>query len=342
MIIRKKVLFNFLALFIFLIIFFVYLNGNNYEEYNISILTIIGLTINILLLINNYRENNNMKSSYSLFLLLSIPFFYGQLFVRYVIGYIPSNTFDLSKLVSIDSEVKSILLIILSQLSMNFGYVFYKSKKSINKKYKESYGKSILIVGLILIIISIIPAFINYYQTMKACISLGYFGRNYVSLYGLSSIYSKLVPFFYIGLLCLSYGLKNKKSLSKVLLFFSIIFYGSQIFWGNRGMPIIMVICYIWFYHYYVEMFSKKKIILSTLIILFLVSTLNVIRYNRTNSLKDWIFEFDEKIVDDVFINNRPKKLINIIFKNSRIKSNVKTKHKNNNNNKNKINKNNK
>ena len=59
----------------------------------------------------------------------------------------------------------------------------------------------------------------------------------------------------------------------------------------------------------------------------------------------NWILNIDnnnnlDEIVDDVFINNRPKKLINIILKNSRIKSNVKTKHKNNNNNKNKINKN--
>ena len=61
----------------------------------------------------------------------------------------------------------------------------------------------------------------------------------------------------------------------------------------------------------------------------------------------NWILNIDnnnnlDEIVDDVFLNNRPKKLINIILKNSRIKSNVKTKHKNNNNNKNKIYKNNK
>ena len=78
---------------------------------------------------------------------------------------------------------------------------------------------------------------------------------------------------------------------------------------------------------------ENKKELSSRILEMNFMKKKNINENNNKNYLindDNWVLNIDnnnnlDEIVDDVFINNRPKKLINIIFKNSRIKSNVKT-----------------
>jgi len=100
---------------------------------------------------------------------------------------------------------------------------------------------------------------------------------------------------------------------------------------------------------------ENKKELSSRILEMNFMKKKNINDDNKKNYLfndDNWVLNIDninnnniDDVIDDVFLNNRPKKITNIIFKNSRIKSNIKKKHKNNLNNnshnKNKINKNN-
>ena len=132
----------------------------------------------------------------------------------------------------------------------------------------------------------------------------GYSGKRLITTYGINSIYSKITPFFYIGLLSLLIGYKNNRVISMFLLLFGIGFYGSQIIFGNRGIPLLMVICYIWFYHNYIRKFEIKSILLMFVISIFCISFLNIVRNNRENGFSNWMSKSNELLVENLTTHN--------------------------------------
>ena len=304
---KCNMLLNAFNVFLVLIIAVLYFLNCDYQFMSIQWITIIAVIINVLILLRHYYNYKSFKSAYFLFQFLSLPFLYGQLVVRYIFNYIPRDTFDMSRLVSTEYTIKAVFLIILCQLFLDLGYNLYNKNNKNNNFFDDSIidYKLFKRLGYVLIIISIIPTFINYYEFIKSCLVYGYSGKHLVNTYGLSSIFSKIVPFFYIGILCLLYGYKQNRRITTILIYFSIIFYGSQMFFGNRGMPLLMVVCIIWFYHYYIKKIKFKKAIVLVICSFFIITLMNIIRENRRYGIEKWIGNIYTIMSDSIVQNNQ-------------------------------------
>ena len=241
-----------------------------------------------------------------MFLTLSLPFLYGQLFCRELIGYIPKGTFDLSVLVSKESEIQACLLIVLCQVSIHLGVICFKVlKKEKNNfmKIKESRDeiKALKEVGIFLLIISIIPAMYCLIRTYSLAGEYGYEGISMARNTGVQGIFVKIVPFFQIALLILMVAYKNNNKLSKCILFFSIFYYGIQIFFGERGKPLIGMITTIWLYNAYIKKIDKKIIIIALICIIPASAVLNVIRQTRDNyGVKELSKNINKMIIENI------------------------------------------
>ena len=301
-----KLLMNIFLFFIIFIIFILY----KYYSLSISLknVTLIGTIINIYIIISFYRENKSIKSAYFLFQFLSIPFLYGLIFCRYVLNYIPKGEFDYSFLVTESSQTLAVMLTILCQISMNIGYIITNKSKAIdnetnNQKVVEQLS-CFIIVGIILMVISGIPTIMKYYKTLQICIQYGYKGEILSRNVGINSIAGKLIPFFYMGILFLLYGFKANKKISLYIFIFGLLFYGSQIIFGERGKPLLEVLCLIWFYNYYIRKIKFKKIIVIIFLSFFLMAFLNVIQDVRSKGIQYWIGNIDELMVENIVEKN--------------------------------------
>ena len=307
---KSKIISISINLFLILIIFLIYILFKDEKIIiNLKEITIIGFTINIFIILSFYIKNKYCKSAYFLFQFLSIPFLYGQLFTRYVMNYNSSEMFDMKVLVTENGMINAIFLIIFCQLFINLGYEIYKtnsiSKENTNEyKLEKKDEKTFIILGFLLIIISFYPALREFYKNISISMIYGYKGRIAVASYGINSILSKLTPLFYIGIICLMLGYRNKQRISGILLLFSVIFYGLQMLYGNRGTPLLMVVCLLWFYHFFIRKFKFKNIIIITIISVFLISFLNIIRNNRKIGINEWINNIGYLLKEDLIYKN--------------------------------------
>lgn len=281
-----------LASLLVLIISWLHLN----QLYNLTLktATIIGVTINILLILDTYVSNKDFKSVYLLFQILSLPFLYGQLFTRYVLGITMPNQYDLAPYVDINTEIIAIILIAFCQLGMHLGYSIpaktNENKDVHNISNPKTSKKYLLILGVILIAISAIPTFINYSDNFKAAFLGGYSAKRALAVNGYLSISTKIVPFFFIGIISLIIALQDNGKLQKFIFIFALLFYASQILFGNRGLPIIYAVMIAWTYYCYLgkHKIKAKNIILVVIIIFVSSVALNFIRENRGIGISEW------------------------------------------------------
>ena len=295
-----SILFNLLILFLVFILY-------EYDLLNLELSIFCGLAVNIYILFNFYNNYKTFKSGYFLFLLLSIPFLYGQIFTRYILGYVPKGSFDLSVLVSKTGMIKAIVLIIICQLFTNIGYNLCREKKMKKTKKDDNYNycKEIyLLIGWILFLISVVPAISSYYSDLKLVLMNGYSGKLTNVSYGMSSFFSKMVPFFFISVLMLLLGYKNNKRLSTIIFILAVAFYGSQVIFGNRGIPLLYVICIIFYYHFYIRKVKTKNILLLFIMCILLIPFLNTIKIYRKEGLSKWIFNTGDMIKENYISNN--------------------------------------
>lgn len=164
---RNKILINvMLTIFVWLII---YIIRYQYQLRNIDIslklITIIGMLINIYCIVSYVLIERKITSPYTIFQMLSIPFYYGQLFCREIIGYDTNSMFDLRILVTEELIVEACFLVSYCQLALHLGVVisklFHKNVK--DEKYieinKDIEYYALKMTGLIMLAISILPAF---------------------------------------------------------------------------------------------------------------------------------------------------------------------------------------
>ena len=305
--INKK---KFISIFINIILIIFVLILFFYNNISLKAITIIGFLINVYILKDYYSNSKTFKSAYFLFCFLSLPFLYGQIFTRYVLNYISKNTANLDFLVTENSMIKSVFLIIFCQLFTNLGYNFYKdfrySRNKLEKNINLEQEKKIYIfMGWSMFLITIIPTLLDYVNDLKLVIEYGYAGKlSYVS-YGYSSILSKMTPFFYYSIMILIAGYKDNKKISNLIFLCSVIFYGSQILFGNRGIPLLSVICLMFYYNYYIKKFNFKKLVLVFVIVLLLIPFLNALKSNRRYALSMWIYNAGN-IIKDNYVDNNP------------------------------------
>lgn len=304
-----NLIFTLLIWSIMLLIKHLYDMGN--LEINLSISTIIGISVNLYCIFSSISLEKKVLTPYTIFQMLSIPFLYGQLFCREVLNLEISEMFDLSILVNREDMLDACFLIIYSQLALHFGLVIYKLlNKNTNEEHRDNSEtelelKTLRTLGFIFLAVSIIPALYDFYINLTAARDLGYAGLSENNVYGLQSIVDKIIPFFQIALLCLMVGYKNKGSISKYFLLFMVLFYGVQMFFGNRGKPLIYVLVAIWLYHIAIKPINKKIIIITLICIIPVSSILNVIRQVRDDyGIDEWISNAGEMMIDNLTTSN--------------------------------------
>lgn len=98
---------------------------------------------------------------------------------------------------------------------------------------------------------------------------------------------------------------RRNKKVSKFVLIFTVFFYGIQMFFGNRGIPLIAVITTIWLYQIAVKKIDKKVFVILLICILPLSMLINVIREVRNQSgIEQWINNFGELMKETIVDNN--------------------------------------
>lgn len=309
---NNKLVINLIAtIIIFLIIFIL---KWQYDLINITLkkATYIGLIVNFFCIISCYKIEKRITSPYMLFQILSILFLYGQLFCREILNYQVNEMFDLKVLVNDDNLIQACFLIMFCQLALHMGLLIGKTIKVKNieenneeKNNEEIQLKTLRTLGWLLILVSVMPAIYDYYINLIATLKSGYAGLALNKTYGLASIFEKLVPFFQIALLSLMLGYKRNTKVSKLFLFFIILFYGTQMFFGNRGIPLIAVITGIWLYHVAVKKIDKKVIIIILVLIIPISAVLNVIRQVRDEyGISQWISNINNLLINNLDNNN--------------------------------------
>jgi len=295
---KKHVLINIIITIIFAIsVLIIQLQSDNMFDIGLTAVTYIGVTINLYCIISSIIIYKRITLPSIIFQIFSLVFLYGLLICEQILHYKPSDMFDLSILVTEKSEITACFLIMYSELFLHLGTLIQIIKK---KKYveqtEETFEKKkidllvIKKIGLILVCISIVPAFINFYKNLTAAAEYGYSGLGQIATYGLSSIITKIVPFFQIGMYCLMVAYRDKIKISRGILAFCIVFYGTQILFGNRGIPLIAVVTTIWLYHIAVKKISKKTIVICSILIIPLSMFINIIRVVRVEyGISEWI-----------------------------------------------------
>lgn len=308
---NRKILVNIiLTLLIILTVVIIHWQSESREIIDLKVATYMGVIVNLFCIISTIIVEKKITSPYTIFQIFSLIFLYGVLICEQILNFKPSDMFDLSILVTDENEISACFLIMYSQLFLQLGVMGEKliAKKENDKdKEVDENTESIVLrkVGCILIILSFIPAMYDFIVNLRAAAVYGYTGLFENASYGFSSIFDKLVPFFQIGLYLLMVGYKEKKGVSKFILFFTIIFYGVQMFFGNRGIPLIAVIVTIWLYHIAVKKIAPKIVVICLIMILPLSILINVIREVRVDyGIKDWINSIGEIAKSSVSDNN--------------------------------------
>ncbi len=311
---NKKILVNIiLTLLILLAIVLIHWQLGSNNIINLKVSTYIGVMVNLFCIISTITIEKKLTSPYTIFQIFSLIFLYGLLICEQILNFKPNDMFDLSILVTEENEILACFLIMYSQLFLQLGVIAEKliSKKESNndknsKNNAEKLEKAVLRkTGYVLIIISFLPAIYDFILNLRAAIVYGYSGLSQNATYGFSSIFDKLVPFFQMGLYLLLVGYKDKKNMCKFIFFFTIIFYGVQILFGNRGIPLIAVVVTIWLYHTAVKKIAPKILIICCILILPLSILINVIREVRVSyGIKDWINNIGEIVKNSVSDNN--------------------------------------
>lgn len=279
--------------------------GNIYL--NLKYATLIGVAINVSCIVSAINVEKNISSPYILFQILSLVFLYGQLICRELLNFYVKQMFDLSVLVTYEGLVEACFLIMYNQLALHIGFLL--TKKDVEKKeniYNSIIEKKTLKkVGIILLIISIIPTMFLFVRNFKYTSVSGYSGLTENTTYGFASICNKIVPYFQIALFMLMVAEKENSKKSKLILLFSILFYGIQMFFGNRGIPLIAVITSIWLYNKAVKKINMRKMCFIIVLIIPLTSIINIIRTTRDDyGFEKWISNAGELVWENLTTSN--------------------------------------
>ena len=307
---KNKIIINIILTMVLFIVTYILksIYDNGFNEFDIKMMTYIGVYINLYCIFSSVIIKRSIKSPYTLFQIFSILFLYGQLFDKYILNFVVEEIFDLSILVTDDNIMQGCFLIIFCELGLHFGFLMnallYKDNINIKKKTEDEKIELVTIkkIGLILFAISVLPALVIFTSSLSAASISGYRGLiDSKANYGINAVFSKLIPFFEISLMLLMVGYKDKGKVSKCILVFSIVYNGIQLLGGNRGIPLIAIISFIWLYDIVVKKISKKVFITICILIIPVSSILNIIReFRGSGGFKEWASNLDELAISSI------------------------------------------
>ena len=239
-----------------------------------------------------------------LFISLFYIFTFGQVLCKYFFKFIDKNLFDMSAAFSESLIQKAILIGIYSLISMHLFAIIYKlleqSKNVENKKSIDDFELNLVKkISYILFFVSFPFAIYELYNNLTLAYSGGYQAVYSNVQYGLSSIVSKISPFFQVSLLLLIFANQKNRKTSFKWLMFSLAFNGISIVLGNRGLPILHFLSALVLWDYMFKI-PKKTIFLLILLIIPLSAVISLIRVVRETSVSEWISNFGQLFVDAI------------------------------------------
>lgn len=253
---KKQLILSILYTIIFLIALVVLGNMNDVSDKGLKLYTFtVCIIIALCIFIWIYFERG--FSIFNIFVFTFIVCIFSKPISVYLLE---KNQYNyLLDLFTRDEIKKTILLSVLCFISLFIGASLSK-KDALDISYKNKSNDYYLLkhVAWILFIISFPASIYNFIRDITLALEGGYSlvyttDKNLIQL-----IITVLSNYLYISLILLLLLYKKKR-----IFIIAVIYYGLQIFIGNRGIPIIRVIVLLFIYNKYIQQFNKKQVFLS-------------------------------------------------------------------------------
>lgn len=298
-ILKFKIVLVHLILLLFTgIVFLVYLSNEYSYETILKIISLVFIICSIWELWSWTKISGNIFNLYFLFLLSSIIFNGGQIFLEVM---------DLNKFgifggrFSEDIVIRTIFFITVGMSFFHFGALLaYNEEKSDSYNIESPFDneQSILWVGWFLFLISIVPAIYLLKNSLSSVMSFGYFSLfQGEKVTGIASTPKILMNFITpAAIFILIGGRKNKKyvlfSLSVVVVFMLIRF-----FLGDRSSAIMPVIAYTWVWHKIIKPIPAPLLLISGGVVLLIIFPLISLTRNISGA-----YRFDLTFLQKAFL----------------------------------------
>ena len=306
---------------IMLYVIFGKLNDVVVTEGLLKTLSITALVIWTIFVINCIMNKVSISNLYFLYLLMYGIFIFGYIICKYILGYIDTEAFDLNDFIGEEYLAQGIILSIYCLIGLHIGYLVSKlikadkENKNKEKENEDVYNRKISQkvmknIAVVLIIISLPFMLLSTIDDFRLASVYGYEGVNSITRVGLSSISSKIEPFFFIGLMLLMASYVPNKNRCRLILIFIIAYNFILMFLGSRGINILRMLVAVIFYHAKVKKFNYKNIIVACILVTFLVNVMSIIRSFRRYGLNEWLPNIDKILVESMG-DNALLKIIN-------------------------------
>lgn len=287
----------FIILFDFLMAIIIF-TANNYLNLLPEHLSWVSLFVSVCIIISFFPIKKGEGVTLT-FIIIYIITTFGRAVLQYNFDYKPSTSYYNSFAAYTKNEISSALLLgVYSLIFLHLGMMLKRlRKKTLNLnqpvfKYNNYQIKALNMTGLILIMIGILPAIIEFYYKFTG---RHLPGQDFNTI--ISSLSGLMLPSFIIFLITTK---------SKWFYYIGLLYYFPQLLWGQRGDPILNIVILTFVYYKYIN--TRKLKVLSKLAYLIGgVLTLNlfvVIKELRKFPTSVWIKDLPQVFIDTLFKSN--------------------------------------
>lgn len=291
--IKLRTIPNRLNLLITIFISLILLFFNNFYPNTLRSIGILSIFSYVLFLTSWFNHNKVKINFYSLFLLFSYFFFFGQFFLMLLGVPMESGRTILDELIPTEMLIKTGELIINSMVLLHFGVLI--SSRNINRYAEKSYldgeskgdpndhGNTFKKVSFMIFLVSIIPSIIILYQNFVITLTQGYgaiFQSERYTTGGFNNILRFVSLFAVPSFLMLLVAFKGSKKLKyiNIILFVYLALYFMS---GSRLNGVLLVSVLLLIKHYWFKTIKFKEsigLVVFLLIGLTILSTISEIR----------------------------------------------------------------
>lgn len=237
--------------------------------YQFTIVGCIAFTWN---LFSWYFITREIINIYLIFIIFSFIFFLGQ-----PISMMMNENFNSYGILTIeslphDSVNYALIFIIQSILLIQLGAIISgirKKKVKLSTKSSVDYSRSMIIVGYILLMISVVPVAIILINNFRAIATGGYaaiFLASHNTSAGLGGGYIRILANLFIpAILLLIIGESEKRKRQFFWVAVALLYIGLFFLVGIRGSTSLFLFAIILVFHFTVKRFSKKKVFILAL-----------------------------------------------------------------------------
>lgn len=291
-------------IFVMSLLFFVLkVNYNALNYFSTKGLCLVSLSVLVYIFLSWRFCSRKLTNPVIWFILLFFICIYGQVFIRFVFE-IQLDFFDVLKPYAINEINDALILSAISMLGIETGALFFNRR--INEDtHKKDNVNLVKYFAWFIFAIAIIPGCYYFINDLQNALQGGYISVYSEIVFGYASILKRIGDLLPLSLMFLMVVYKSNK-----FLVLGVLFCGSQMLFGSRGLPLLEVLAFILLYNFYVKKINKKSILvmfLSSYLVLYLFT---VIRNFRNIALKNWVF--DSTVWQSILIEKNP--IIEVIY----------------------------